>query len=282
MKKKILVIGATGLVGKAVAQQLNNDGNDVIVMSRKKEKAQKEFSDEFEVIEADVLNPESIKHSFTGVDGIFISLPEQTVPIAMANIVTCAKASNVKHLVYISGCTVRKENAWHPMIKGHFEGETIIEKSEIPYTILKPTMVMDMIPRYANNGKPFIIGKQIHGWSWIHSTDIAKMTSESFTNNEARNKKFTVWGKDKLTIAKAVEQYNKALGISDKPVKTKPYWMANLIALMVGQKLKYAISIFKYFETHPEEGNPQETYAILGQPEMTLESFFEQEKNKMA
>lgn len=58
--------------------------------------------------------------------------------------------------------------------------------------------------------------------------------------------------------------------------------MANLIALMVGQKLKYAISIFKYFETHPEEGNPQETYAILGQPEMTLESFFEQEKNKMA
>ncbi|MFW9929873.1 MAG: NAD-dependent epimerase/dehydratase family protein, partial [Candidatus Thorarchaeota archaeon] len=39
MKQKILVIGATGLVGNAVAKQLNSDGYNVVVMSRSRAKA---------------------------------------------------------------------------------------------------------------------------------------------------------------------------------------------------------------------------------------------------
>ncbi|MBN1183654.1 MAG: NAD(P)H-binding protein [Bacteroidales bacterium] len=277
MKQKILIIGATGLVGNAVAKQLHTDGYDVVVMSRSRTKAKKMFSDDFEIIEADVLSPDAIKHSFTGIDGVFISLPEKSVPEAIPHIIRYSKASQVKHIVYTSGCTVREENAWHPMIKGHFEGERAIVESEIPYTILRLTMVMDMIPRYANNGKPFILGKQIHGWSWIHSSDIARMASAAFSNEKAKNKKLTVWGKEKLTIAKAVEQYNQANHISGKTVTPKPYWIANLLALIVGEKLRYAISIFKYFENHPEEGNPQETYSILTEPQMTLNKYFDLE-----
>jgi uncharacterized protein YbjT (DUF2867 family) len=282
MKQKILVIGATGLVGNAVAKQLQTNGYHVVVMSRNREKAIKMFSDDFEIIEADVLRSESIKYSFTGIDGVFISLPEQSVPDAIPNIIKYSKESKVKHIVYTSGCTVREENAWHPMIKGHFEGEKAMVDSGIPYTILKLTMIMDMIPRYANNGKPFIIGKQVHGWSWIHSSDIARMASAAFSNKDAKNKKLTIWGNEKLTIAKAVEQYNHENNLGEKPVKPKPYWMANLLALIVGEKLKYAISIFKYFENHPEEGNPQEAYSILGEPQMTLKTFFNQQKNMLA
>jgi uncharacterized protein YbjT (DUF2867 family) len=282
MKKKILVIGATGLIGKAVAKQLNNDGNHVIVMSRSKEKAKNLFTDDFELIEADVLKPETIKYTFNGVDGIYISLPEKDVPVAMPNILNYAKKSGVKKIVYTSGCTVRKENAWHPMIKGHFEGEKAIMESGIPYTILKLTMVMDMIPRYANNGKPFILGKQNHGWSWIHSADIALMASNTFKEEGANKQKLTVFGNEKCTIAEAVDMYNKVFNPSAKPAKPKPYWIANALALFVGEKLKYAISIFKYFENHPEEGNPTLTYQLLGKPGISINQFFEIEKNKVA
>lgn len=275
MKKKILVIGASGLIGKAVANQLKKDDYYVIVMSRNMEKTKQIFPENYEIIEANVLYPESIKYAFSGVDGVFISLPEKDVPAAITNILHYAKESGVGHIVYTSGCTVRKENAWHPMINGHYQGEQAIEKSRIPFTIFKLTMVMDMIPRYANNGKPFIVGKQNHGWSWIYSGDIAKMASKAFSNEAAKNKKFTIFGKEKCTIAEAVDQYHDALNISAKPAKPKSYWLANLLALMVGEKLKYAISIFKYFETHPEEGDPTEAYEILGEPEMDLAIFFE-------
>lgn len=275
MKQKILVIGATGMVGNAVAKQLHADGFDVVVMSRSREKAKKVYSDDFEIVEADLLNPESIKYSFSGINGVFISLPEKSVPDAIPNIIKYSKNSNIQHLVYISGCTVRRENAWHPMIKGHFEAENAIFESGIPYTILGLTMVMDMIPRYANNGKPFIIGKQVYGWSWIHSSDIARMASAAFKTVAAKHQKFAIMGKEKLTITEAVEQYNRAKNLSDKAVKPKSYWMAKLLALIIGEKLKYAISIFKYFENHPEEGNPQDAYSVLGEPQMTLKKFFE-------
>jgi uncharacterized protein YbjT (DUF2867 family) len=278
MKKKILVLGATGLVGKEVAKQLNVGGYNVVVMSRSREKAKEIFSEDFEIIEADLQNEELIKHSFTGINGVFISLPEQTVPEVINNIVKLCKQSNVQQIVYTSGCTVREENAWHPMIKGHYEAEKAIKESGVPYTILGLTMIMDTIPAYANNGKPFILGKQNFGWSWIHTSDIAKMTTRSFFNTTAFNKKFTIWGKENLTIAKAVQEFNIANNLGDKPVKPKPFWMAKLIALFVGEKLKYAISIFKYFENHSEEGNPAEAYSILGEPQMTIEKFFELER----
>ncbi len=277
MKKKILVIGATGLVGKAVADQLSRDAYDVIVMSRNREQAGKMFSGEFEILEADVLVPGSMKHIFHGVDGLFISLPEKIAPAAIPDILSLARGSGVRQVVYVSGCTVRQENAWHPMIRGHYEAEKAIEAGGIPYTILRLTMVMDMIPRYANGGKPFILGKQVHGWSWIHSSDIARMASAAFTREASRNRKFTLWGHEKDTIAGAVERYNKAMGFGERKVKPRPYWMAHLLALVAGKKLRYAISIFKYFEDHPEEGDPREAYAILGEPRMSLDAFFRQE-----
>ena len=92
----------------------------------------------------------------------------------------------------------------------------------------------------------------------------------------AKNKKFyTVFGPDKYTIPEAVDKFNSIFYPNTKPAKPKPYWLANLLALIVGQKLKYAISIFKYFEDHPEEGNPRETYELLGNPDTGLNRFFE-------
>lgn len=282
MKKQILVIGATGLIGQAVAKQLNEDGYNVIVMSRSREKAKKIFSKNFEIVEADVLNAESIQYSFQGVDGVYINLPERDVPVAMPNILKCANDVGVEQVIYSSGCTVCKENAWHPMIKGHYEGERFLVESGIPYTIFKLTMVMDMIPRYANNGKPFILGKQKHGWSWIHSNDIAKMASKAFRKEAAKNKKLTIFGTDKTTIAGAVDQYNHIFHPEAKAAKPKPYWLANLIALFVGSSLKYAISIFKYFECHPESGNPALTYELLGKPQTSIKSYLESLKHGMA
>jgi len=135
-----------------------------------------------------------------------------------------------------------------------------------------------MIPRYANNGKPFIIGKQRHKFSWIHTSDIARMASSAFSREKAHNKKLTLWGNERSTIAEAVEGYNQALNLSAGKVKPRPYWLAGMLSMIVGEKLKYAISIFRYFDKHPEEGDPEAAYSILGRPQMTLKSYFQLEK----
>jgi NAD(P)H dehydrogenase (quinone) len=275
MKKRILVIGATGLIGKTVAYQLNEDGFQIIVMSRSKENAKRVFPEEFEIIEADVQKPETISNSFHGIDALYISLPERNIASAMKNILRAAKASDLKQIIYTSGCTVKKENAWHPMIKGHYDAEQELIGSGIPYTIFRLTMVMDMIPRYSNKGKPFILGKKQHEWSWIHTSDIAKMASKAYSSEEAKNKVFTLFGKEKTTIPDAVDRYNEIFYPAAKKAKPTPYWIANIIALFAGSLMKYAISIFKYFEDHPEEGSPDTAYKTLGKPEMNLVKYFD-------
>ena len=275
MGKKVLVIGATGLLGQSIAKQLKADGFQVCVMSRSKEKAGKIFPSGYDITEGDVLDSDSLSASLCGKECVFVNLPDKEVPAAMPNIIKIARQENIKHIGYTSGCTVREENAWHPMILNHFTGEKLLTESGISYSIFRLTMVMDMIPRYANGGKPFIIGRQPHGWSWIYSGDVAKMVSKAFTLEEAKNKKFTVFGPEKFTIPEAVDKFNAIFYPNAKPATSKPYWLANLLALIIGEKLKYAISIFKYFEDHPEEGNPDEANALLGKPETGLKAFFE-------
>jgi len=51
--KTILVIGATGMLGKPVAQQLKADGFNVRLLARNPEKAQKLLGAEYEIVKGE-------------------------------------------------------------------------------------------------------------------------------------------------------------------------------------------------------------------------------------
>lgn len=282
MNKKVLVIGATGLIGQAIANQLKDDGYSVRVLSRNLGKAKGIFTEGFELFEGDVLQNDSLNDAFHGVQCVYVNLPEKDIPFAMKNIIEQAKVAGVEHIAHTSGCTVREENAWHPMIKAHLAGEQLVMKSGLPYSIFRLTMVMDMLPKYAHEGRPFIIGNQPHGWSWIYSGDLAKMVSKAFSNEKSRNKKFTIFGPDKVTIPEAVDRFNAEFYPEAKKAKPMPYWMANILALFIGKNFRFVISLFKYFATHPEEGDPTEAYKLLGKPEIGIEKFIALYKTKIS
>jgi len=124
-----------------------------------------------------VFDKETLGSAFKGMLGVYINLPEPNIQTAITHILQQLKNTSVEQIGYTSGCTVRKENASHPMIRAHFEAENKIMKCGIPWSIFRPTMVLDTLPAYANKGKPFIIGRQPHSWSWIHTGDMAKMIS---------------------------------------------------------------------------------------------------------
>lgn len=262
------------MIGQAVSKQLKLDGYTVRVLSRSREKASSIFGEAYNIVEADVLDKETLGPAFKGVQGVYINLPEQNIQKAVEIILEHSISASVDQVGYTSGCTVREENAWHPMIRSHFDAETLIMNSGIGYSIFRPTMVLDMLPRYANNGKPFIIGHQAQKWSWIYTGDMAKMISKAFMTKEAINQKFTIFGPDKLSIPEAVDLFNAEFFPTAKKAKPTPYWISKLLALFIGSNLKNAISIFKYFEDHPEEGDPAEANIMLGKPGTGLKEFF--------
>ena len=269
-----MVLGATGLVGRAVTKQLMADGFDVCVVSRSGEKVAAQLGDAVTCVQCDATKDEEILRSaLSEVDGLFIALPDTILETAMPGIMAGALLARVQHVVYISGNTVCAENAWHPMIKGHYAAECCIEKSGLPYTILKPTMIMDTIPMYANKGRAFLIGRQPNPWRWIHTADIARYASKSFQTAQAVNRRFSVLGKDAMSIPKAVEAFNRVHFPGAKSPKGMPFAMARILALFIGANFRLVVDIFKYFDTHTERIDDGETIAILGSPRVGLHEF---------
>jgi NADH dehydrogenase len=272
--KTILVIGATGNLGKAVALQLKNDGFNVRVLSRNEQKAREIFEKGYEIFEGDVLKADTIEKALDECYGVYINLSGDAIAPGTKNIVELAKQKNIEQIGCISGCTVRKENAWHPMIKNNFLAEEVIKSSGISYSIFKPTFFTDTLPRFVMKGKVSLFGKQPNKYHWIYSADLGKMVSKAFQLKEAQNKSFTIYGPEQLSMDEAILKFCEVHHPEIKEVKHAPFWIANILAFIMNKPgFKFYISIMKYFETHPEEGDPTEANNLLGKPQTTIEKF---------
>jgi nucleoside-diphosphate-sugar epimerase len=63
MDKRILVIGATGLLGQPVTLRLQADGFQVRLLARDPEKARRMFGEAFEVVPGDVTEVNSLERA---------------------------------------------------------------------------------------------------------------------------------------------------------------------------------------------------------------------------
>src|SRR5258708_19759573 len=73
-QQTILVIGATGIVGAPVAQQLREDGYHVRLLVRDSKRAAAQLGSSFEYIQGSVEDRETVKQTMSGCTGVHISL----------------------------------------------------------------------------------------------------------------------------------------------------------------------------------------------------------------
>jgi uncharacterized protein YbjT (DUF2867 family) len=101
-QKLIVVIGATGRQGGAVSRALQASGQFKVRALTRNRGKHRELADE--VVEADLDRPETLKHAFKGVDGVFLVTnfwEEGTDELKQATAaVRAAKDAGVKHFVW--------------------------------------------------------------------------------------------------------------------------------------------------------------------------------------
>jgi len=88
MKKTILVIGATGLLGESVPRHLLQNGFQVKILVRDPGKAKKQFGDPFEIVKGDVMDIDSLENA--GCFGIHINTLGEIEQVGTENIVKTA------------------------------------------------------------------------------------------------------------------------------------------------------------------------------------------------
>jgi hypothetical protein len=215
--------------------------------------------------------------------GVHISLPtevEQQVAEMIAQIAQLAPGHGIERISYISGRTVAEENRWFSMVNRKFLAEQAIQKSGIPYTIFCPTWVMEILPKFVNQGRAAIFGKQPHPYHWVAAEDCARMVSSAYGLREAANKRFLVLGPEAISMYEALKRYCAVFHPDMKDVSSMPFWLVKLLATLTrNQELKSAGEMMSYFEKVGERSNnPADDSCILSTPTMTLDMWLQKKK----
>jgi len=282
MERKILIIGATGLLGEPVANRLKDTGYKVRVMARNTEKAAEQLGDGFEFVQGDIKDKKSIEQSLDCCFGVHINLSGELEQAGAERVASAAARLKLNRITYISGTSVAEENTWVPIIKGKFLAERAIRESGVPYTVFCPTWFMEVLPKYIRGNRAFVFGKQPNPYHLVAADDYAAMVAASYGTEAAVNKRFIIHGPEGVLFHDAVKRYCDALHPDIKKVSTMPYWLATAMASMKRSKEMKSVSDFMAaFEKIGEMGDPSEANIILGAPNTRLEDWLRQKSTNI-
>jgi uncharacterized protein YbjT (DUF2867 family) len=286
MKKTILVVGATGMLGEPVARQLYASGYTIRILSRTPDKAKIKFTDLFEVIQGDVEKPDTLKNALAGCYGVHINLsggprPEDYDRIehrGTANVAQAASQAGVKRLTYLSGTSVRQENTWFYATKAKFQAEAAIRACGVPYSIFRTSWFMESLPLFVRGNRASMIGKQPSPVHWTAAADYARMVTQAYQTPAAENKTFYVYGPEAVGMTDALKTYCAVVHPEVK-VSSLPVWLASLLATLTrNERLKDVTRLMAYYEKFTEDCDPTEANELLGTPTTTLQQWSEQHR----
>lgn len=274
---KILVIGATGMLGEPAARQLQAEGHTVHILSRNVEKARAKFGGAFTIVQGDVEQPDTLRRALAGCDGVHINLAGGPTPEAYdriehrgtANVAQAAAELGLQRLTYLSGFSVDATADFYSE-RAKWLAETAVQASGVPYTIFRAAWFMESLPLFIQNKRAVVIGKQTAPLHWLAAQDYARMVARAYLTPEAANKTLYVYGPEAYTMPQAVKQYQASVR-SDTSYSQMPPWLLSLIAgLTRDAEMKDLAQFMKYTEKLQEGGSAEEANNLLGPPTTTL------------
>ena len=152
---KILVIGASGFVGRHLAKGLLAEGYEVRCTARKTERVQDLAALGCEIVQGDVLDLTAMQRALVGMQAVYITIhtlnqqPASTAGqtfvdierLGLENIVTACRENGVRRLIFVTslGIDQNSPSAW---VRGRWQEEKTLLNSGLNVTILRPGQIV--------------------------------------------------------------------------------------------------------------------------------------------
>jgi uncharacterized protein YbjT (DUF2867 family) len=238
---KILVIGATGNVGRPLVRQLLARGEAVKAASRSGKPVEGA-----EGVAFDILKPD-FNTLFDGVDRIFLMLPSgySDSKGLLTPIVEAAAARNVKIVLQTAYGVNADDSIPYRQV------ELAVEKAGVPFVILRPNWFADNFQTFWKYGvthgqisTPAANGKS----AFIDVRDIAASAAEALTSSRFDGKAFDLTGPAALSYAEAAETLSGVLG---KTITYQHMEPDSFIAMLAGAGVPQDYAAFVTSLFHP-------------------------------
>jgi uncharacterized protein YbjT (DUF2867 family) len=214
LMSRILLIGATGTIGRHVAAQLAAAGASVRALVRNPETAH--LPPQIELAPGDLRTPESLDRPLQGVDAVFLiwTAPPQSVASVIARI-----AANAQRIVYLSAPFKTPHPFFQQPNPARTLGENIehaIESSRLQWTFLRPGM-------FAANAltwwAPQIREGQVIRWPYLSAAtapidprDIATIACRALSDTSLADVDYVLTGPESLTQLEQLTTIGRVLG----------------------------------------------------------------------
>ncbi len=272
---KIAVFGGTGLVGAPIVEALTAAEHAVRVISRDAARALRHFGPSTEVAEVDAETGLGVKHALEGCQGIVLSISSPREGECVGKVMEAARGmGGVDQVVYVSGCTVKEEHAWFPLVAGKLEAERHLRGSGIPWTVLAPGWFFETLGNFVRDGRATVIGGNPTPYHFVAAADFAGIVARAFELPEARDRRFVIHGPEGLTIKDALTRYCRVRHPGIRKISQPPIWILKLLArTQAHPRLGQALALMAYFERVGEGGDPTGANLLFGPPATTLEAW---------
>jgi uncharacterized protein YbjT (DUF2867 family) len=217
----ILVTGATGQQGNAVACSLLRQGQKVRALTRNPDKAARLAKAGAEVVKGDLTDPAGLEAALQGVHGVFaMSTPFEAGMDAEVRqgmvLADAAKKAGVQHYVYTSVASV-DSNTGIPHFESKRKVEEYIRQLGLPATFLRPVWFME------NFGSPWLRPSILQGklavplrpatkLQMIALQDIGEFGAAAFLRPDRFIGQAIELAGDELTMPEVAAQLSRAMG----------------------------------------------------------------------
>lgn len=256
--KKILIIGASGFVGKRVAKALNTEGYQVRCMARKLEKVEDLATLGCETIQGDISDVASLNIALDSIDGVYISI-QTLVPQhvstegkgfmdieldGLRNIISICKSKGIKRIIYVTFLGVAP-NAKSEWIRGRWEAEQLLLNSGLNISVIRPGMIVgyggqgfNMLMKNAGKRLAIVMGSGKKRYRSIAIEDLAFYLTAILENEETYGQCYDVGNDDILNMNDMIDS---AADILSKPHPVKvhiPIGLLRVAALLIERMSK--------------------------------------------
>ncbi|MFC0778652.1 SDR family oxidoreductase [Flavobacterium sp. HJSW_4] len=223
---KILLTGATGYIGKRLLPLLLDHGNEVVCCVRDKNRFYfpEQFKDKIQIIEADFLDPASLKNIPDDIDAAYYLIHsmsgasnyDQLESISAHYFIEKINQTNAKQIIYLSGIVNDKSLSKH--LSSRKAVEDILKTAAVPLTVLRAGIIVGSgsasfeIIRDLVDKLPLMITPK-----WLNTkcqpiaiSDVLEFLIHSLLNPLTYNESFDIGGPDILTYKEMLLEFARA------------------------------------------------------------------------
>ena len=220
----LLIIGATGTLGRQVVRQALNEGYQVRCLVRNVRKAN--FLREWgaELVYGDLSAPETLPEAFKGITALIDTAtgrPTDNLNVKDIDwdgkiaVLQAAKTAKIKRYVFFSILNANKY-AYIPLMKLKSKFERILQNSGVPYTIFQLSgFYQGLIGQYALpilEQQPIYVTKETMPVAYMDTEDVAKFCLKSLKLPKTENSIFAFGNPEALLSSEIIKKCEELSG----------------------------------------------------------------------